>query len=156
MSELAKMKMFPGALAGSINSKGIPIIGGAQINPQHPKQAPQQMLAMVIACLLNKPAADMDMMSAVANLVAERHAHFHVNARTPDLDFTKCSNPICVRYTQLMESKAQVKQEVDIDLMQLQTVVKKRVMFQVRNGHIHVFLEDQNIVPPEAPLIVTP
>lgn len=136
----------------------------APMAAQHPIAAPEQMLAMVVACLLRERSQESEIHKSFAALVAERHARNHVrldaNGRMDKLrsvdDWRKCPNPICQEAARIL--RRDTATEITITGFTMQAVKGQCVMFQKLPQGLRVFLGEKSLIekPMVGPMIVRP
>ncbi len=120
------------------------------IQQRVPREAPTEMMATIIVCLLKNRAEEYK--TAIASLVAERHRHFHVSAARPEEDWHKCTNPVCCQYGRLLQKSSEP--EAVLSSMELQMASGMRVMFEIQPGALRVYAVEKSRI--EQPRIIVP
>lgn len=126
---------------------------GVQPQMSKQRQAPSEMLASIIACLLKERTEQNELKVAIAALISERHRNFHMSRANPEEDWKKCTNPVCCQYGRLLEREQ--KEEFRITKLEIQASAGKQVMFQVTPGYVIVRACDKEEVV-ETPRIIIP
>ena len=120
-----------------------------------PKQAPADLLAAVLVCLLRDKQDETELRMAFLQLVIERHENFHVKHfpsdalnPKPHANWSECKNPVC-REAQAILDRAG-KPEVIIPALAFEANKGQAVQFQGTKSGLRVYLGERQLIQPAA------